>query len=142
VFGGKLTTARALALEAMDELGIGELKFTATTPLPGGDVDAAFNQYLVELAGWMPEPLVQRMSRAYGTRLGRVLDGARNMADLGRHFGAGLHEREIRYLIDVEWARTAEDVLWRRTKIGLELDAREQAALAAWIAREGGIPAA
>jgi len=134
VFGGKLTTARALALEAMDELGVGELKFTASTPLPGGDIDAAFNRALVALATWMPEALVHRLSRAYGTRLDRLLDGAASMDALGRHFGAGLYEREVRYLVEVEWARTAEDVLWRRTKLGLELSAEEVSALEGWMA--------
>ncbi|HYN45075.1 MAG TPA: glycerol-3-phosphate dehydrogenase C-terminal domain-containing protein, partial [Allosphingosinicella sp.] len=134
VFGGKLTTARALATEALDALGVGGFKFTATSTLPGGDVSAAFNASLAGLAGWMPESLVHRLARAYGTRLERMLDGARSLADLGRHFGAGLHEREVRYLIEVEFAQTAEDVLWRRTKLGLAMTGEEQAALAAWIA--------
>jgi len=134
VFGGKLTTARALALDVLSLLGVGGFKFTATSTLPGGNVSAAFNSYLAELASWMPEPLVQRLSRAYGTRLERVLDGAATMADLGRHFGAGLHEREIRYLIDVEFARSAEDILWRRTKLGLAMSGEEQATLVEWIA--------
>ena len=134
VFGGKITTARALAIDALETLGVGELKFTATTPLPGGDVDAAFNRWLTELTAWMPAPLVGRLSRAYGTRLRLLLDGAGKLSDLGRDFGAGLHERELRYLIDTEWARTAEDILWRRTKLGLEFDAKQKAALEAWLA--------
>jgi glycerol-3-phosphate dehydrogenase len=133
VFGGKITTARALALDALDRLGVAGFKFTATSTLPGGNVDAAFNAWLVELAGWMPAPLIDRLKRAYGTRLRTAIGGASSMADLGRHFGAGLHEREVRYLLDVEFARTAEDILWRRTKLGLELSAKEQRALAEWI---------
>jgi glycerol-3-phosphate dehydrogenase len=133
VFGGKITTARALALDALDALGVAGFRFTATSTLPGGNIGAAFNAWLVELARWMPEPLIDRLKRAYGTRLKVMLDGAASMADLGRHFGAGLHEREVRYLIDVEFARTADDILWRRTKLGLEISAREQAALARWI---------
>jgi glycerol-3-phosphate dehydrogenase len=136
VFGGKLTTARALALEALDELGIGELRFTASTPLPGGDINATFNRSLIDLARWMDEPLIHRLARAYGTRLERLLDGADSMVALGRHFGAGLYEREVRYLIDQEFARTAEDILWRRTKLGLEMSKPEQSALADWLAAE------
>jgi glycerol-3-phosphate dehydrogenase len=133
VFGGKITTARALALDALDRLGVAGFKFTATSTLPGGNIGAAFNAWLVELARWMPAPLIERLKRAYGTRLKVMLDGAASMADLGRDFGAGLHEREVRYLIDVEFARTADDILWRRTKLGLEMSAGETDALAAWI---------
>jgi glycerol-3-phosphate dehydrogenase len=133
VFGGKITTARALALEALDLLGVKGCTFTASSSLPGGNIDAAFNDVLAGLAGWMPAPLVLRLSRAYGTRLERVLAGAKSMKDLGRRFGAGLYEREVRYLIDTEFARTAEDILWRRTKLGLEMTTREQMALATWL---------
>jgi glycerol-3-phosphate dehydrogenase len=133
VFGGKITTARHLALEALDALGVKGFKFTAGSTLPGGNIDAAFNASLVELARWMPEPLVLRLAQAYGTRLARLLDGAKSMKDLGRHFGAGFYEREVRYLIATEFARTAEDVLWRRTKLGLEMTKQEQKALATWL---------
>jgi glycerol-3-phosphate dehydrogenase len=133
VFGGKLTTARALALEVLDRLGVGGLKFTTLSTIPGGNVSAAFNAALADFAAWLPAPLLQRLAAAYGTRLERLLEGATALNDLGRHFGAGLYEREVRYLIDVEFARTAEDILWRRTKLGLELTAQEQRALADWI---------
>jgi glycerol-3-phosphate dehydrogenase len=133
VFGGKITTARALAVEALDRLGAAGFKFTATSTIPGGNVSAAYNDWLAGLASWLPAPLVLRLSRAYGTRLQIMLEGAASTSDLGRPFGAGLYEREVRYLIDVEFARTADDILWRRTKLGLELSAKEQAALAAWI---------
>jgi glycerol-3-phosphate dehydrogenase len=133
VFGGKITTARALATEALDLLGIGGLKFTATSTLPGGNIGAGFNARRAELALWLPAPLLDRLSRAYGTRLDRVLDSAASLTDLGRHFGAGLYEKEVRYLIGTEFARTADDILWRRTKLGLELSAAEQRALADWI---------
>jgi glycerol-3-phosphate dehydrogenase len=137
VFGGKITTARALALEALDMLGISGLKFTATSTIPGGNIGAAFNARLAELSAWLPAPLLDRLSRAYGTRLDRVLDGAASLADLGRHFGAGLYEKEVRYLLAIEFARTAEDVLWRRTKLGLELTKAEQRALSDWIGTRG-----
>ncbi len=135
VFGGKLTTARALALEALDALGVGGLKFTATSPLPGGKVTPVFNARLAALARWLEPALLARLAAAYGTRLETLLGDAGSLADLGRHFGAGLYEAELRYLIDTEFARTAEDVLWRRTKLGLEMSKDEQAALADWIAR-------
>ena len=83
----------------------------------------------------MPERPRLRLARAYGTRLDRLLDGdAVHLRDLGRHFGAGLYEREVRYLIDTEFARTADDILWRRTKLGLELTTQEVKELAAWMA--------
>jgi len=133
VFGGKVTTARALATEALDKLGVGGLKFTRTTPLPGGDVDAGFNAWLADLATWMPAPLLERLSRAYGTRLQDLLDGVETLEALGRDFGAGLYEKEVRYLVDAEFARTAEDILWRRTKLGLVMSPEEKAALAEYI---------
>ena len=129
VFGGKVTTARALAAEALDRLGVGGFKFTRTTPLPGGDVNAGFNAWLADLAEWIPEPVLQRLSRAYGTRLQDLLDGAQSLKALGRDFGSGLYEKEVRYLVDVEFARTADDILWRRTKLGLVMPPEAQAAL-------------
>ncbi|HYD13737.1 MAG TPA: glycerol-3-phosphate dehydrogenase [Allosphingosinicella sp.] len=137
VFGGKITTARHLASEALDKVGIGGFRFTRTAPLPGGDIDTAFNASLIPLALWMPEELVVRLARAYGTRIARVVGPAVHLRDMGRHFGAGLYEREVRYLIDQEFARTAEDILWRRTKLGLQLTAKEAKELAAWVARNG-----
>ncbi len=119
VFGGTVTTARALAGEALDRLGVGGFKFTATSPLPGGDINAGFNAWLADLAEWMPAPLLLRLSGAYGTRLQHLLDGAGSISELGRDFGAGLFEREVRYLVDTEFARFADDILWRRTKLGL-----------------------
>lgn len=133
VFGGKLTTARALASEALDRLGVEGLKFTRTSALPGGDVMPEFNDRLDRLAQWMPRPMLARMAQAYGTRLEQVLGGASSLKELGRHFGARLYEAELRYLRDTEFARTADDVLWRRTKLGLDLDRKETAALARFL---------
>ena len=137
VFGGKITTARHLAVEALDRLGIGGFRFTRMQPLPGGDIDAAFNAALIPLALWMPEELVVRLARAYGTRIRGVVGDAVHLRDLGRHFGAGLHEREVRYLIGTEFAKTAEDIIWRRTKLGLKLTPKEVNELAAWIGKHG-----
>jgi glycerol-3-phosphate dehydrogenase len=120
----------------MDRLGVGGFRFTRTAPLPGGDIDQAFNVALIPLALWMPEELVLRLARAYGTRLKNIVGNAVHLRDLGRHFGAGLYEREVRYLIDVEFAKSADDILWRRTKLGLKLTPKEVKALADWIAKQ------
>jgi glycerol-3-phosphate dehydrogenase len=138
VFGGKITTARALATDVLDRLGVRGLKFTASEPLPGGGVTPGFNAWLEEIGRWMPAPMLTRMSRAYGTRLDRILDGVDSLADMGRHFGADLYEREVRHMMEEEFAKTAEDVLWRRSKLGLRLSEAQQAALAEWIGTETG----
>ena len=129
VFGGKITTARALALEALDRLGVGGLKFTATSPLPGGNVDRRLQRPPRPRS---PPGCPRRCSPASPAPTApastRLLGDAAALADLGRHFGAGLYEAEVRYLIDVEFARTAEDIIWRRTKLGLEMTKAEQRA--------------
>jgi glycerol-3-phosphate dehydrogenase len=134
VFGGKITTARALAEEALDRLGVEGRRSTGWLALPGGDLTPAFIEWLQALAFWMPEPLITRLSRAYGTRLRELLGDASDLQSLGRHFGAGLYEVELLYLRDSEFARTAEDVLWRRTKLGLDVTDSERAAVEAWFA--------
>lgn len=134
VFGGKITTARALAQEALDRLGVEGRRSTSHTFLPGGDVYPDFLDWLDRLAGWMPRPLVARLSGAYGTRLRDMIEGCSSLADLGRHFGAGLYEREVAWLRDREFARTADDVLWRRTKLGLEMSETQMRAVSAWFA--------
>ena len=129
VFGGKITTYRRLAEEALDSLAISlshmKPAWTATAPLPGGDIaNADFEAFLTEFHranAWLPEPLARRYARAYGTRIDRLLAGARSLAELGDDFGGGLFEAEISYLINQEWAQTAEDILWRRSKLGLHV---------------------
>jgi glycerol-3-phosphate dehydrogenase len=133
VFGGKLTTARALAAEALDRLGAHGIKFTRTTPLPGGDIFPPFLAWLDEIAAWMPADLLARLSAAYGTRLRTLIGDATTIEGLGRHFGAGLYEAEVRYLREREFARTADDILWRRTKLGLRFTAAEREALEAYV---------
>jgi len=125
VFSGKLTSARALASDALDQLEVPGLKFTRTAPLPGGDVMPPFLAWLETLSNWMPPDLLARLSRAYGTRLRQLLGEASSVKDLGRHFGHGLYEAEVAYLREKEFARTAEDILWRRTKLGLRMSAAE-----------------
>jgi glycerol-3-phosphate dehydrogenase len=134
VFGGKLTTARALAEEALDKLGVKQPRWTAGAPLPGGDLSPEFDEWLAGIAAWLPAATSARLRTAYGTRLTRMLNNAASAADLGRDFGGGLSEAELRYLAAEEFARTAEDVLWRRSKLGLVLDGQEQRAVADFMA--------
>ena len=135
VFGGKITTARALAQEAVDRLGIEGRRSTALTALPGGDIFPAYLDWLNGLAAWMPGEMIARMSQAYGTRLREMIGDAAAIEDLGRHFGCGLYAREVDWLVEREFARTAEDVLWRRTKLGLDMDAAGVAALEGYLLR-------
>lgn len=132
VFGGKITTARALAEEALDRLGIDGRRSTSHAFLPGGDLYPDFLKWLDGLAAWMPPSLLARLSGAYGTRLKDLLDDSRSLADLGRHFGAGLYERELSWLRDKEFAHTADDVLWRRTKLGLRMSEAEKRSVQEW----------
>jgi glycerol-3-phosphate dehydrogenase len=143
VFGGKITTFRKLAEHALQKLApfYPGMKgaWTRAAPLPGGDLpDADFDAFLADLRArfpFLPPPLARHYARLYGTRAAALLDGARGIADLGRHFGGLFYEREADYLIRAEWARTAEDVLERRTKHYLHLTAAERDAFAAWMAR-------
>ncbi|RKP49132.1 glycerol-3-phosphate dehydrogenase [Trinickia fusca] len=129
VFGGKITTFRKLAEEAVDLLGptigLTARTWTAGAPLPGGDIaNAQFEPFAARFASehpWLPADLARRYARAYGTRATRVIGQAKTLADLGHAFAPGIHECELRYLRDVEWARSADDVLWRRSKLGLHL---------------------
>jgi glycerol-3-phosphate dehydrogenase len=136
VFGGKITTARALAEEALDRLELGGDKITSNSPLPGGDQSDDPAQ-LEKIGSWLPAPLLARLSRSYGSRLRNMLEGCESEADLGWHFGAGLYEAEVRYLMAHEFARTVDDILWRRTKLGLQISAAGRDSLAAWIETHG-----
>ncbi|HWU01833.1 MAG TPA: glycerol-3-phosphate dehydrogenase [Novosphingobium sp.] len=144
VFGGKLTTYRRLAEHAMENLTpflpAAHPAWTGTVPLPGGDMPAGgFAAFLTDVRQrwpFLPADVAQRMAHAYGTRIARVLGKAASWADLGEDFGGGLTEAEARYLYDNEWARKAEDMLWRRTKLGLTAPAGTAEKLAAWIARQ------
>jgi len=134
VFGGKITTARALAQHALDRLGVDGRRSTGWMMLPGGDLYPAFVDWLRGLTAWMPLLMVERMSKAYGTRLKELLGEASGLDALGRHFGGGLYEAEVRWLVDREFAQTAEDVLWRRTKLGLRFTPPQVAALERFLA--------
>ena len=140
VLGGKLTTCRTLAEEAVDQLGAAlgrsEPAWTAGGPaLPGGDGGSveALLPALQAAYPQQPEALLRDLARRHGSRARAVLGEARSPAELGRHFGAGLYEREVDYLIEQEWAVELDDLLWRRTHLGLRLDAAQRAALAAFL---------
>jgi len=144
IIGGKITTYRRLAEAALARLAMHlparhglPAGCTGTTPLPGGDfAPEALSEIVEDLARAYPfleRAHVLRLAGAYGTRAWRMLGKARSALDLGRQFGATLTEAEVRYLIDQEWAVTAEDVLWRRSKLGLRLSAEEAAQLSAFM---------
>jgi glycerol-3-phosphate dehydrogenase len=133
VFGGKITTFRVLAEHALQKLvpaiagapPAWRTAWTSGAPLPGGDIENAhfdtLLQALREKAPFLGDALALRLGRAYGTRVWTLLGEARSLADLGEDFGAGLTQAEIDFLIDTEWAETATDVLWRRSKLGLHM---------------------
>ena len=137
IFGGKITTARRLAEHALSELSRflpahGEA-WTADAIFPGGDMPQGFDRFLADLKRDKPflgDALALRLARAYGTRVFQILKDARAMSDLGRDFGCGLTEAEIAYLREKEWARTADDILWRRSKLGLAYERRAAAGVA------------
>jgi glycerol-3-phosphate dehydrogenase len=134
VYGGKITTSRALAERAVDMLGIEGRCFTASKALPGGDIYPAYLEWLERLSCWMPREMIARLSQAYGTRFKELIDDATSLAQLGRHFGGGLYEAELIWLREREFARTAQDVLFRRTKLGLTLSQAEREAVERWFA--------
>lgn len=134
VIGGKITTYRKLAETALAllEPHFPEMRdgSTATAALPGGDFEgqtfeAWFDAFATTHAGFDRSYLL-RLARRYGTRMSRVIEGATSERDLGDDFGAGLRSAEVAYLRSEEWAASAEDVLWRRTKTGLHLDPDER----------------
>lgn len=140
VFGGKITTYRRLAESALErvEATLGPARgepagWTGRLSLPGGDfAPQAFDDEVRKLLGarsFLSRDDAIRMVRFYGTRAALMLGDARSHADLGHDFGAGLTEREVDYICRTEWARTAEDILFRRSKLGLRLSPDQIAAL-------------
>ncbi len=142
VYGGKITTYRKLAEHALAKLAphaeVPRTRWTADAPLPGGDMpDGDFARFLwaaSERHPWLPPEMLLRLARAYGTRLDTLLGDASCLADLGQHFGGDLYGAEVDYLAANEFARTAEDVLWRRSKLGMHLPAEAEQALQHWFA--------
>lgn len=137
VFGGKLTTYRVLAEQVMGRLLNLDNRYappwTTDAPLPGGDIPQgdfdAFVRRQRERYSWLTADLLRRYARSYGTRMERFLEGARGLEDLGVDFGGGLYEAEVVYLIRYEWAREAQDILWRRSKLGVHVGDETLAAL-------------
>ncbi len=151
VIGGKITTFRRLAEAALERIApflpARGRPWTAEAPLPGGDFPAdGFDALVGDIAASYPFLVpahARRLARAYGTRAGEMLNGARAPADLGRVFGADLTEREVVWLMTREWARCAADVVWRRSKLGLRMSAAEIAELDAFVTARGApVPSA
>ena len=148
IYGGKITTYRRLAEEALERLSpyLRSAKaregWTGKSPLPGGDLDvsavAAMAAELQRNYSFLTPLHANRLVHAYGTRAVKLLGTAKSIADLGQSFGATLTEKEIKYLMSQEWALTAEDIVWRRSKLGLRLSADQIAAIDAWIAANTG----
>lgn len=142
VFGGKITTYRRLAEEVMGKIGEYSGRKTrswsAGACLPGGDFDPqGFDALVAGLQStyhWLDTATVWRLARTYGRKAEVILGAARSKEDIGRHFGSGLYEAEVTYLCDTEWAVRSDDILWRRTKLGLRLSREEQEALADYLA--------
>lgn len=123
IYGGKLTTYRLIAQEVVDLLVGAVDDRSAHWPLPGGDVPGDDLQAFIEdkkrVYQWLDDAVLARFIRQYGTRIDEVLEGAVSEVDMGDHYGDGLYEREVRYLVRNEFARTSRDILWRRTKLDL-----------------------
>jgi glycerol-3-phosphate dehydrogenase len=149
IWGGKITTYRKLAEEALGMLAPllnnAAPAWTAHAPLPGGDLQQEnqlvdshdFDAFLARFQrdhAWLPPALARRYARAYGSRAARLLTGAAAMADLGAQLAPGLYEAEACYLIEVEWARSSDDILWRRSKLGLRCAPADVARLQQWLA--------
>lgn len=150
VFGGKITTFRKLAEEAVDmiaaQLGNTRGTWTEHACLPGGDLFGApqnravleFDAFISALQqnyAWLPPKLIARYARAYGTRTHKLLEGRHKVADMGEQLAEGLFEAELEYLVKNEWASSGADILWRRSKLGLHLPADTAQKIDQWIAR-------
>ncbi|WEK08918.1 MAG: glycerol-3-phosphate dehydrogenase [Candidatus Pseudomonas colombiensis] len=142
VFGGKLTTYRKLAESALAQLAPyfkhAKPSWTAQATLPGGEnmsTPQALAEALRQKFEWIPSEIAQRWASTYGSRTWRMLEGVESLNDLGEHIGGGLYTREVDYLCSEEWATTAQDILWRRSKLGLFTTPTEQEKLAAYLGK-------
>ncbi|MEL6661573.1 MAG: glycerol-3-phosphate dehydrogenase [Pseudomonadota bacterium] len=137
VIGGKITTYRKLAEDALKQLSTAfpelEKEWTAEVPLPGGDIAGAnFDAFLQECRTaypWLDQSTLYRLARTYGTRIHQLLGASRKTADLGRDYGGGLFQAEIDYLVAHEFALSPEDIVMRRTKLGLHMSHDELSTL-------------
>nr|WP_243434187.1 glycerol-3-phosphate dehydrogenase [Pseudomonas sp. 43(2021)] len=149
VFGGKLTTYRKLAESAMAELKphFPQMRgsWTASSPLPGGErmttVQALVDAVLAR-CGWLPVDIAKRWALTYGSRVWQLLEGVQGPQDLGQSIGGGLFAHEVDYLMREEWAMSADDILWRRTKLGLFTSVTEQEALIEYLRHKQATQAA
>jgi len=138
VFGGKITTYRKLAESVMKKItSKNSNKWTATIPLPGGNFKIKDFQSLIQQAQeaypFIPPEHISRMTYNYGTKIHTILKDVKTTDDLGLHFGHGLYETEAHYLIDNEWAVKVNDILWRRTKLGIRFDETQTETLENWM---------
>ena len=149
IYGGKITTYRQLAEESIDCLQplFPDLprSHTASTPLPGSDLPDKiswenYQKHIQERFAWLEMPTLQRLLNQYGTRVEWLLRDCATVNDLGFHFGQGLYEKEVLYLYHQEWATTAEDILWRRTHLGLFLSETEKTLLASYLGKLSAQP--
>ncbi|MEO9653890.1 glycerol-3-phosphate dehydrogenase [Marinomonas sp.] len=141
IFGGKITTYRKLALSAMgkltpyfDQLGP---EWTHSQPLPGGNLGMSLEAFTLSLQQSYPfigSHLAKRFANSYGDRSHLILEGKTDLTELGEHFGADLYQVEVDYLLEKEWAYTSEDILWRRSKLGLEFNPDQVTRLSDYIA--------
>ncbi|MFM8467724.1 MAG: glycerol-3-phosphate dehydrogenase [Oxalobacteraceae bacterium] len=152
VFGGKITTFRKLAEEAVDmiapRLGNQRGAWTAHACLPGGDLFGStpqnrsvleFDAYVHELQkqyAWLAPKVISRYARAYGTRIHTLLRGRRSLADMGEPLAEGLYPAELDYLMNFEWASSSADILWRRSKLGLHVPPETAQKIDDWIATQ------
>jgi len=141
IYGGKITTHRRLAEAVMEKIGIffdALPPWTAGSTLPGGDFPVdGFDALMAEaISRWpfLEASQARRLLRAYGRRIERILKGAQSMDNLGPRFAGDLTGAEVRYLVENEWAQSADDVLWRRSKLGLTATPEQRSALGGFIA--------
>jgi len=142
VFGGKITTYRKLAEQAMTKLSVrfpGKPAWTHTEALPGGNLNGrTFRGMLLDFRRRhprLPKLWLARVLRRHGSLADEIIGDAKVERGLGRNFGGGLYERELDYLVKNEWVRDAEDALWRRTKCGLHMSAAEKTAVRNYLAK-------
>lgn len=147
IYGGKITTSRKLAEHALEKLSAFYAQqtgaWTRSAHFPGGDIAGAdFESFYKDLAQQylhIPNPILWHLARAYGTRVHKLMD--MSGSDLGRMFGDTLSEAEVDYLVAEEWAKSAEDIMWRRTKHGLHMSDQERNEFCVWFAANETLPA-
>ncbi len=148
VYGGKITTYRKLADDAMgmlaEHLSVSGSDWTKSVPLPGGDIpNADFDAFLHSVEAqypWLEKSVIYDYARNYGTRVAQLLQHCTRVEDLGISFAGGLFQVEVDYLMQNEWAQTTEDILWRRSKKGLRLSVTEVQALDQYVLQNLALP--